>query len=183
MEETMVPSENALPGPAWNDGERAAAQLRTEVLDLEWTEGGGLHLHLHVPQERLADLGLASHEGEPGPISRLLISRRFALEHDPRGRQFTLGGQVLFLTHREYEVLSFLVHHHDQVLTPAQLIEGAWEGHLDDTDVNPVRACISRLRKELGPEGAGLIETVWGVGYCFRPEAASHPTRRRPAPA
>ncbi len=80
---------------------------------------------------------------------------------DTRHSRATVDGQVLTLTSHEYRVLAYLMHHRDQVVSRADLIEHIYaQDH--DRDSNTVEVFIARLRKKLP---AGLIETVRGLGY------------------
>ena len=80
---------------------------------------------------------------------------------DPRSARVTLDGATVRLTGHEYRVLSYLMHHRDRVVRPAELSDHIYsEG--SDRDSNTVEVFIARLRRKLG---AGAIETVRSLGY------------------
>ncbi|NYT62015.1 response regulator transcription factor [Alcaligenaceae bacterium] len=80
---------------------------------------------------------------------------------DTRNARVTVDGQALSLTSHEFRVLSFLMHHQDQVISRSTLTEHIYAQDYD-RDSNTIEVFIGRLRKKL-PEG--LIVTVRGLGY------------------
>jgi DNA-binding response OmpR family regulator len=83
--------------------------------------------------------------------------------------QVSVAGQPVSLTPTEFRLLSALVRHPVQVLSPGQLLEQAWH---DPASVGPerVKFTVMRLRRKLGQRGAGApIEAVRGFGYRYRP--------------
>ena len=77
-------------------------------------------------------------------------------------------GRVIELTPLEFRVLSALVRHSGQVLTPDQLLEHAWGGpHRASRD--QVKLYVGYVRRKLGSKLAARIETRRGFGYRFRP--------------
>lgn len=80
---------------------------------------------------------------------------------DPMARNVLQGSQVVHLTHREFDVLHSLMLHAGRVLSRAQLEQHLYRwGH--EVESNAVEVHIHHLRRKLG---AGVIETVRGVGY------------------
>ena len=87
---------------------------------------------------------------------------------DPLARTVMQGEQMVNLTHREFDVLHSLMLHAGRVLSRAQLEQHLYSwGH--EVESNVVEVHIHHLRRKLG---AGVIETVRGVGYVMNP---SHP--------
>lgn len=80
---------------------------------------------------------------------------------DTRNTRVTVDGRALTLTSHEFRVLSFLMHHQDQVISRATLTEHIYAQDFD-RDSNTIEVFIGRLRKKLP---AGLIVTVRGLGY------------------
>lgn len=79
------------------------------------------------------------------------------------------GRQALALTHREFELLSFLADHRDTVVPRNELLRAVW-GYLDTEIVTrTVDFAVARLRKkiELDPHHPQYIRTVHGDGYCL----------------
>jgi two-component system response regulator ResD len=93
------------------------------------------------------------------------------LEIDPAARTVVVGGREAELTQREFELLLFLARHPGQVFSRDQLMDRVWQFHFY-TDTTTVTVHIRRLRSkvESDPAKPEWIQTVWGVGYRFRPE-------------
>jgi len=92
------------------------------------------------------------------------------LSIDQAARTVTLDGEELALTQREYELLRFLAARPGRVFSRDELMEQVW-GYDFYTDTSTVTVHVRRLRAKLEPDPAHprFIETVWGVGYRFRP--------------
>ncbi|HKG04152.1 MAG TPA: response regulator transcription factor [Conexibacter sp.] len=92
------------------------------------------------------------------------------LEIDQAAHTVTLEGEELPLTQREFELLRFLAARPGRVFSRDQLMEQVW-GYDFYTDTSTVTVHVRRLRAKLEPDPAHprFIETVWGVGYRFRP--------------
>jgi two-component system OmpR family response regulator/two-component system response regulator QseB len=80
---------------------------------------------------------------------------------DPAARSVLRAGAPVALSTREFDLLQALVLNADRVLSREQL-----EQHLyswgQEVDSNAVEVHVHHLRKKLG---AGVIQTVRGVGY------------------
>jgi two-component system OmpR family response regulator len=80
---------------------------------------------------------------------------------DPRAARVTQDGVAVKLTSHEFRLLSYLMHQRGRAVPQSELIEHIYaEG--TDRDSNTVEVFVARLRRKLG---AGLIETVRGLGY------------------
>ena len=92
------------------------------------------------------------------------------LEIDAAGRRAIVRGEEAQLTQREFDLLVFLARHPGQVFTRDQLMDCVWR-YPFYTDSSTVTVHIRRLRAkvEVDPGDPRWIETVWGVGYRFRP--------------
>lgn len=73
----------------------------------------------------------------------------------------TVDGQSVGLTAHELKVLSFLMHHQDEIISRTTLTEHIYAQDFD-RDSNTIDVFIGRLRKKI-PEN--MIETVRGLGY------------------
>jgi DNA-binding response OmpR family regulator len=96
---------------------------------------------------------------------------RFAgLEIDTSGRRVVAAGEEVRLTQREFDLLHFLARHPGQVFTRDQLMDRVWRFSFY-TDASTVTVHIRRVRAKIEPDPAHprFLETVWGVGYRFRP--------------
>jgi DNA-binding response OmpR family regulator len=89
---------------------------------------------------------------------------------DPATREVEVGGRLIALTAREFELLLFLVRHPRQVFTRGQLLQQVWEyTWLGDTSTVTVHARRLREKVEENPSDPQRIQTVYGVGYRFVP--------------
>jgi DNA-binding response OmpR family regulator len=94
-----------------------------------------------------------------------------ALVIDPSGRSARIEGRDVELTQREFDLLLFLAQHPGQVFSREQLMDRVWQFSFY-TDTTTVTVHIRRLRAKLEPDPSEpqWIQTVWGVGYRFRPD-------------
>lgn len=92
------------------------------------------------------------------------------LRVEPATRRVFLDGSELDLTMREFDLLAYLADRPGRVFSRDQLMEAVWEFPFF-TDTSTVTVHIRRLRAKLGDDSAEprFIETVWGVGYRFKP--------------
>ena len=92
------------------------------------------------------------------------------LEIDVSQRIVKLDGTEIALTQLEFDLLAYLAAHPGRVFSRDHLMEEVW-GQTYYTDTSTVTVHIRRLRAKLEPqpEEPNHIETVWGVGYRFRP--------------
>jgi len=104
---------------------------------------------------------------EAGPEPPLRFDE---LEIDPTSRRVLVDGEEVLLTQREFDLLLFLARHPLQVFTRDQLMEQVWRFAFY-SDTSTVTVHIRRLRAKIEREPARprFVETVWGVGYRFRP--------------
>ncbi|GAB3026541.1 response regulator transcription factor [Bowmanella dokdonensis] len=95
--------------------------------------------------------------------SRLSLGR-LCIDHGQH--QALLGEQVLDLTATEFELLSYLARHPNQVFSRIQLLESVW-GYQHSGYEHTVNSHINRLRAKVECNAAQprIIQTVWGVGY------------------
>jgi len=116
---------------------------------------------LHELAARLRALVRRSH-GQP---QECLSAQGVVME--PAGRRVTLDGAPVLLSAREFDLLHVLMLRPGQVLSREQ-IEQHLYGWGREVDSNAVEVHIHNLRRKLG---AGLIQTVRGVGYTLRAAA------------
>ena len=77
-----------------------------------------------------------------------------------------LGGRVLDLTFKEFELLKYLAQHSGRVFTRDQLLREVW-GYDYFGGTRTVDVHVRRLRAKLGNDHESLIGTVRNVGYRF----------------
>ena len=98
---------------------------------------------------------------------------------DPRDRVVILNSQMLTLTRMEYRLLALLVEHAAEVVPRPILL----------MLTRKVDMHIKGLRRKLGAYADQYLETVFGVGYLFRPVPGAQGSgafswyRHRTAPA
>ena len=79
-------------------------------------------------------------------------------------RIYTRAGRELHLSKVEQKLLKMLVANKEQVLTREQIIMKVWDTE-DSVDENTLSVTVGRLRNKIGN---GYINTVYGIGYCFK---------------
>lgn len=104
-----------------------------------------------------------------GPVRSNVILRRGPLLLNTGTRQVQLGNRDLPLTAREFDLLALLASYPGQVFSREQLLERLAPDSLD-VDNRAIDSHIKNLRLKLGL-AAGLIVTVWGVGYKLEAES------------
>ncbi len=90
------------------------------------------------------------------------VLSRSGIELDPNRFTVTRDGRPVELTRKEFAVLEVLMAAEGVVVSSEQLLEKAWDEHIDPF-TNVVRVTMMTLRKKLGDPP--VIETVPGVGY------------------
>ncbi len=93
------------------------------------------------------------------------VVRRGALLLRPAEHRAQWQGQDLLLTPKEFDLLVLLAAHPGQVFPRERLLDRIW-GVDCEVDLRTVDSHVKNLREKLG-DGAGMIATVWGVGYRF----------------
>ncbi|WP_067488400.1 response regulator transcription factor [Actinomadura hibisca] len=90
------------------------------------------------------------------------VLERNGVTLDPSRREVQRDGRPVELTRKEFAVLEVLLSADGAVVSSEQLLEKAWDEHIDPF-TNVVRVTMMTLRKKLGDPP--VIETVPGVGY------------------
>ncbi|WP_394617810.1 response regulator transcription factor [Lentzea sp. JNUCC 0626] len=85
------------------------------------------------------------------------------LEIDVALRKATVDGQELSLTHKEFELLSYLAARQGEVVPRAEILASLWPSNRDDQTLD---VHLSWLRRKLGERAAQprYLHTVRGVG-------------------
>jgi DNA-binding response OmpR family regulator len=92
---------------------------------------------------------------------------------NPETHEVRKGGKPLHLTPTEFKMLHLLMSHPRRVFSKETLLNRVW-GYEYAGDANIVEVHISHLRDKIGDRPPRLIQTVYGVGYAFHPEAAEN---------
>jgi DNA-binding response OmpR family regulator len=98
-------------------------------------------------------------------LTRPVVLQVADLTLDPASHRVTRGGVPISLTPKEYAILEVLLRRAGQVVTRAQLAEGAWEVE-PDALTNLVDVHVSHLRRKIDHDRMpALLHTVRGQGY------------------
>lgn len=94
-----------------------------------------------------------------------IISRR-SLIINKDAHTVTVGGKLISLTAKEYDLLLFLAENPNRAFSKDYLFDRVW-GMDALGDVSTVTVHIQRVRDKININNENFIETVWGVGYKF----------------
>jgi DNA-binding response OmpR family regulator len=87
---------------------------------------------------------------------------------DEASRKVFVNNKEVYLTAKEFELLTFLAKHPNRVFSKEELFELIWGLDLAG-DITTVTVHIRKIRGkiEIDPANPQFIETVWGAGYRF----------------
>ncbi len=97
----------------------------------------------------------------------VLVFPHMTIDND--AHRITADGHEVALTPKEYELLNYMAQSPDKVFDRAQLLKEVWQYEFFG-DLRTVDTHVKRLREKLSKvsaNAAGMIVTVWGVGYKF----------------
>lgn len=99
------------------------------------------------------------------------VLRFGATRIDEATREVRVDDELIELTRREFDLLTFLVHAPRQVFTRAQLLEHVWDSSPEWQDPATVTVHVGHLRQKVEPDPGRPqhLITVRGVGYRFDP--------------
>jgi DNA-binding response OmpR family regulator len=102
----------------------------------------------------------------PGGAPGTVRSGDLLIENDKR--RVTIGGQLLALTAKEFDLLQLFACHPGRVYTRTQLLDAVWGLGFEGYE-HTVNSHINRLRNKIEKDAAHplYLLTVWGVGYKF----------------
>ncbi len=122
--------------------------------------------------ELLARIRALLRRGRQDEVLRLQAAN---LEMDLVTRSVRRGGAPLDLTIKEFELLEFLLRHQGQAVSREMIGRDVWHEVQRATPLdNVIDVHIARLRKKVDTgHPLRLIQTVRGVGFMLRPEAAT----------
>jgi DNA-binding response OmpR family regulator len=130
--------------------------------------------------DRVSGLGLGADDYLPKPFAFVeLVARvralgrrarpaappvleRAGLRLDPARREVYRDDRNVALSRKEFAVLEELLRADGAVVSVEQLLEKAWDEHIDPF-TNVVRVTVMTLRRKLGEPQ--VVQTVPGVGY------------------
>jgi DNA-binding response OmpR family regulator len=95
------------------------------------------------------------------------------LELDTNNYTVSRSGKTIKLSHKEFTLLEYLMHHPGQVITKDMIISHVWD---QDADIlpNTIEVYIGYLRNKLDrpfPKSPTLLHTVRGFGYKLSQES------------
>jgi len=96
-----------------------------------------------------------------GPAPRPVLERS-GIRLDPGRREVYRDGRYVSLSRKEFAVLAELLRADGAVVSAEELLEKAWDEHIDPF-TNVVRVTVMKLRRKLGEPP--VVQTVPGVGY------------------
>jgi two-component system copper resistance phosphate regulon response regulator CusR len=93
---------------------------------------------------------------------------------DVQTRRVMRGSREIALTPREFDLLAFLAQHHNETVTRQMIAREVWREPNRATPLdNVIDVHLAHLRRKLDEgEEVKLIQTVRGVGFVLRAEAA-----------
>ncbi|WP_101844125.1 response regulator transcription factor [Halobacillus sp. Marseille-P3879] len=97
----------------------------------------------------------------------VLVFPHMTIDND--AHRVTADGTEVALTPKEYELLNYMAQSPDKVFDREQLLKEVWQYEFFG-DLRTVDTHVKRLREKLSKvssKAAGMIVTVWGVGYKF----------------
>ncbi len=144
-------------------------------------------LHREVMKNGAGDLNVDDFIIEPYAVDELLLRIKRLLKNlpaqpeanpeeiitagdlviDTAKCEVTVGGKIIMLAFKEYELLKFLVSNRGRVFTRQALLDRVWGYDYFGGD-RTVDVHVRRLRSKIEDSKHSFIETVRSIGYRFR---------------
>jgi DNA-binding response OmpR family regulator len=117
--------------------------------------------------ELVARIRALARRGRVSEVPRLVVGD---LDVDLITRRVSRAGKPVDLTVREFELLDYLMRHHEQVVSREALARDVWKETARTTPLdNVIDVHIARLRRKVDADHpVKLIHTVRGVGFMVR---------------
>jgi DNA-binding winged helix-turn-helix (wHTH) protein len=103
-------------------------------------------------------------DGDAGTVTTRVEAEK-GLMVDVAMRRVRVDGRAVELTPKEFDLLTLFAQNPGRPFSRDDLLDRIWKNDYEVTD-RTIDTHVQRLRKKLGSE-AGVIQTVWGVGYRF----------------
>ena len=118
-------------------------------------------------EELLARIAAVLRRGR-SPMDQLVLG---SVTIDFRILHARSGGDIIPLSHREFDVLRYLAEREGHVVSRGELLSQVWS-YAGTPITRSVDHAIARLRKKIAtdPRHPRFIHTVHGDGYCLTPE-------------
>lgn len=122
--------------------------------------------------ELMTRLSLQSHMRARGRAAARAPLTAAGVSFDPVLREIEGGGRRVAVTQREGELLAFLLHRLNTLVTRGEIFDALWAGEGGSSE-NVVDVYIGYLRRKLAPDGGfGLrIRTIRGRGFMLTDKA------------
>ena len=114
------------------------------------------------PKVLLAKVNALLRRSSPASVGAITAGK---IMLHPNAHKVKLDGQEITLTHKEYELLAFLMANPGQVFNREQLLNRVWGYDFEGT-TRTVDTHIKTLRQKLGDEGRHIV-TLIRSGYKF----------------
>ncbi|WP_138263654.1 response regulator transcription factor [[Clostridium] hylemonae] len=114
------------------------------------------------PKVLLAKANALLRRSSPAPLDALNVGKIMVI---PSSHKVFIDGQEISLTHKEYELLYFLMVNPGQIFARDQLLNRIWGYDFEGT-TRTVDTHIKTLRQKLGDEGKHIV-TLIRSGYKF----------------
>lgn len=90
---------------------------------------------------------------------------------DIQARRTFVQDQEVILTLKEYNLLIYFLANKNRIISKSAIVEHLWEDNIDQADTyNFLYTHIKNLRRKLVENGSiDYIQTVYGMGYIFKP--------------
>jgi DNA-binding response OmpR family regulator len=95
------------------------------------------------------------------------VLRAGELEVDVTAHEARLGGELVSLTAKEFDLLAYFMEHPRRAFRREELLERVWGFSYGDTSTVTVHVRRLREKIEADPSAPRYVLTVWGVGYRF----------------
>jgi DNA-binding response OmpR family regulator len=107
--------------------------------------------------------------GPLAPEHGAAVLRAADLEVDTLAHEARLGGDLVALTAKEFDLLAHLMRNPRRAFRREELLAEVWGFDFGDTSTVTVHVRRLREKIEVDPSEPKLVCTVWGVGYRFEP--------------
>ena len=107
----------------------------------------------------------------PGNNHQVMPYRDEHLSIDFDQQAASLDTERMILTRKEYDLLALLVQHAGEIIPREALLMQVW-GYGAEIRTRTLDVHVRRLRKKLGGYADQYIETIFGIGYRFKPYRA-----------
>ena len=87
---------------------------------------------------------------------------------DKSAHQVTIDGEVVDLSYKEFELLSYFVENQGIALSREKILNNVWNYDYFG-DARTIDTHVKKLRSKMGEKG-NYIRTIWGMGYKFEVE-------------